>query len=75
MERLTVLQREAIRKLAELDDRVGGTTLQALERRGLVHPPNDEWPRWRLTEAGRRAYEMIMSTGDGPEALKELLRF
>lgn len=72
---LSVAQREAIRRLALDDDVIHTNTLFALERRGLVRPPNFDTSLWQLTEAGWREHERIMATGDGPEALKQLLRF
>lgn len=72
---LSVAQREAIRRLALDDDVIHINTLNALERRRLVRPPNAETSLWQLTEAGWRAHEQIMFTGDGPEGLKQLLRF
>jgi len=75
MERLTVAQREGIRCLALDDDVINYQVLRALERRGLAQPPAGHRARWSLTEAGHHAHERIMASGDGPEALKELLRF
>lgn len=72
---LSVAQREAIRKLAGGDDVIHSNTLFSLERRGLVRPPNAGESRWTLTNVGRHHYDEIMASGNGPEALKELLRF
>lgn len=51
-------------------------TVAALSRRHLIHVTSDgEQPVVTLTATGERAYEQIMASGDGPEDLKERLRF
>lgn len=75
---LTVTQRELIREIA-MDP--GGAlkgaqraSLNRLERSGLIQPCGGDLGGWQLTTAGWEAHRKIMASGDGPEALKQLLR-
>lgn len=77
MKQLSTPQREAIRAIHDAGETpavVNGSTIKALHTRGLI-----EWDaeklRYRLTLRGTGEYRRIMASGDGPEALKELLRF
>ncbi len=70
---LSVTQRDAIR---DVHDRqfhmIGKRTLESLRKRGLVTDAKDGIS---LTAGGKIAYDRIMASGDGPESLKELLKF
>lgn len=72
---LSIAQREGIRAIYDGNaDRVANRTLYSLIDRDLVLPPNEN-EGYRLTPLGEYNHRRIMATGDGPEALKELLRF
>lgn len=67
---LTMAQRESVRSIADGDaDEVSKYHIGILRNKGLVHSDSRE-----LTPKGREAYEEIMKSGDGPEALKEMFR-
>lgn len=75
MTRLTPTQRTAIRSIHDgKGDDVTRGTFAALERRGLVHQRSIDGVR-TLTPTGESTYRNIMSSGDGPEDLKERFRF
>lgn len=72
---LTTPQRIAIRAIHDgKGDSVARGTFSALERRKLVSQRSQDGVR-TLTDAGERAYADIMSSGDGPEALKARFSF
>lgn len=67
--------RTAIRWIADgKGDDVTRGTFNALERRRLVQQDSRTGTR-SLTSAGRREHARIMSSGDGPEDLKEMFNF
>lgn len=73
MKQLSVTQRETIRRIADNPnsvDSVHQRTYDSLAKRGIIHAGSGQ-----LTAYGRRVHKSIMASGDGPEALKELLRF
>lgn len=66
--RLPVNHRIAVRALAD-GETLPEHDLRALQNLGLVDDSGS------LTNAGRSEHNRIMASGDGPEDLKEMLRF
>lgn len=68
--KMTVEGRETIRSVSEGKGVPKGyeQVAEDLERAGYISPP-------RLTAKGKQALAEILDSGDGPEALKEMLRF
>lgn len=74
MRSMSVVQREAIRSIADNPDAemIDPRTLRALLDRGLIK--HLDATDYTLTARGRVAFKRIMATGDGPEQLKEHFR-
>lgn len=74
---LNVVQREAIRSVADGKPVIEIDAVD-LERKGLINirrGPLGTTEAQTLTPRGREVHRQIMASGDGPEALKEMLRF
>lgn len=74
MTKLSVSQREAIRHFHQSGDDTGvaARTRNSLVGHGLLVCHDGSYS---LTRRGITEHERIMASGDGPEALKQLLRF
>lgn len=81
---LTTSQLECLRSLNPADDvywdddedkrKLPKNTMRALERKGYASSSPEEG--WVITPTGARlAQSYVRNTGNGPERLKELLRF
>lgn len=70
---LSVAKRNAIRDIHDGAPAraVGNRTLESLVVTGYVDGMRDP----RLTAKGQREYDLIMESGDGPEALKQRFRW
>jgi len=72
---LTWRQKQAIRNIKDNPDAIDihKHTVNSLVKKGFIE--HDSGQDYLLTPAGEWAYKTIMASGDGPEALKEMLTF